>query len=284
MTWSRLSLIALLSLACCSAWADGSSPGPRITAQGFSIDAALRAEAGQFSSVRVRIEAPSRIAKLLITDGDVETDLASTTDRTLFAMYGLERRPMNAFDVTLDLAPYINSQLTAAATYRIAITVIDRSGGVAQSALTITIIDTDNAAVETTVENAVSQRLEESTMVLRREGLGRVEPAPGSLITWLTHESVNVTLRLRAAETGSELRRADASVWGNTFTRDALARHLKDTPAAPYIDVAAARNGAAGTVVAVSGNDGGALIRFTASSTSVSALGTAVTLVAEVRY
>lgn len=283
MRWPWTGLSALLIVAVCSiALADSFSEGPRITAQGFSMDTALRAEAGRFRSVRVRIEAPSRIAKLLIADGDIETDLASTPDRALIAQLGLDTRPMNAFDITLNFAPYINTRLTAAATYRIAITVVDRQGAVAQDALTIT-VDEDAAPADS--EPAPSpHHLALSMLTLQRQGAGPVEPAATTPLTWVTREPVDVTLRLQAADAAAELRQLHASSWDNILTREALAERLSNVPSVPYIDVPAARNGAAGTIIALSGDGDNILIHLSGSSTSVSALGTTVTLMASVRH
>ncbi len=284
MTWSRIGLIALLFLTfCCGAWADDFSADPRVTAQGFSIDAPLRAEAGQFSSVRVRVEAPSRIAKLLITDGDVEIDLANTPDRSLFALFGLDQRPMNAFDITLDFAPYINSRLTDTATYRIGITVVDHDGRVAHDAMTATVIDDDAAVAETGDVAPRPQPLEESTLKLQRQGAGDVEPTSSSPLAWVTHEAINVTIRIRPADPRAALRELPSSSWDSILTHDSLDRQLAGISSQPYLDVQTARNGAAGTVVALSRGGGNALIRLTGSATSVSALGTTVLLTATVR-
>lgn len=284
MTWSRIGLIALFLLTSFGgAWADDSSTDPRITAQGFSIDAPLRAEASQFSSVRVRVEAPLRIAKLLITDGDVEIDLATTPDRSLFAMFGLDQRPMNAFDITLDFAPYINDRLTDTATYRIGITVVDHDGRVAHDAMTATVIDDDAAAAEAGDAAPRPQPLEESILKLQRQGAGDVEPASSSPLSWVTHEAINVTIRIRPADPRTALRELPASNWDSILTHDSLERQLAGISSQPYVDVQAARNGAAGTVVALSRGDGNAMIRLTGSATSVSTLGTTVILTATVR-
>lgn len=284
MRWLGVGLFTALAMTVCgAALAASYVEEPRITAQGFSIDTPLRAEAGRFSSVRVRIEAPSRIAKLLLSEGDVETDLANTPDRTLFALFGLDKRPMNAFDITLEFAPYMNTRLTAAATYRIGITVVDRAGNVAQGALTVTVIGDDAAPLEDRKVVPQSQRLQESLLTLKRQGAGPVEPAGASPLTWVTREAVNVTLRLRAGDAREELRQLDTSSWETLFTREGLAKRLSGTPPVPYVDVPAARNGAAGTVIALSDGDGDTLIHIRSSSTSVSAPGTTVTLTASVR-
>lgn len=284
MRWPALSLVALISVtAGGSACADLFTADPRITAQGFSPDTALQGEAGHFRSVRVRIEAPSRIAKLLVSDDGVETDLANTSDRSLFALFGLQKRPMNAVDVTLDFVPYINSRLTQPATYRIDITVVDRKGGTAHSTLTVIVIGTGREAINDGSQTQLPKRLQESMLTLRREGSGAVEPVAATPFTWVTREAVDVTIRLRAADAGAELRQVHASGWGSVSTRESLARLLADTPAVPYVDIPAARNGAAGTVIAISAGGDDSLVYLSGSSTSFSSLGTTVTLTASIR-
>ena len=285
MRWPVRCLFMLLAIAVSAHVFAAESPGsPRITAQGFAIDAALQSEAGHFDSVRVRIEAPSRIAKLLISDGDVEIDLATTTDRSMFALFGLEQRPMNAFDVTLEFSPYLNRHFMNAATYRLDITVVDRHGGIAQAALTATVVGADEDEIGVKQDEQTSSGLQESMLNLKRQGTGPVEPAAVSPFTWVTLEAVHVTIRLHAADASSELRRLDAASWDSVLTRASLDKRLSDTPTVPYIDMRTARNGAAGTVLAVSSGDGDALIHVTGSSTSVSPLGTTVTLTASIRY
>jgi len=235
------------------------------------------------NSVRVRVEAPSRIAKLLVTDGDAEIDLATTPDRSLFALFGLHQRPMNAFDITLDFAPYINDRLTDTATYRIGITVVDHDGRVAHDAMTATVIDDDAAAAEAGDPAPRPQPLEESILKLQRQGAGDVEPASSSPPSWVTHEAVNVTIRIRPADPRAGLRKLPSASWDSILTHDSLDRQLAGISSQPYVDVQAARNGAAGTVVALSRGDDDALIRLTGSATSVSALGTTVILTATVR-
>ena len=281
MTWCRTSLVALIVFAfCCGTAANAASAQPRITAQGFSIDTALRAEAGRFDPIRVRIEAPSRIAKLLITDGDMEIDLASTPDRTLFALFGLDQRPMNAFDITLDFAPYINGRLLKAASYRIGITVVDRDGAVAQDAMTVTVIATGSTASD---ENTALRPLDETRLKLERHGAGHVEPVATSPLTWVTHEAINVTIRLRPSSPDATLHELPASSWDSILTHESLDRQLARTSSQPYIDVQTARNGAAGTIIALRRQDSDALIRLTGSATNLSAVGTTVILTAIVR-
>jgi len=119
--------------------------------------------------------------------------------------------------------------------------------------------------------------------MLQRQGAGDVEPVESSPLAWITQEAINVTIRIRTADPGAGLRELPASSWDSILTHESLNRQLAETSSQPYIDVQTARNGAAGTVVALHRHDGNALIRLTGSATSVSALGTTVTLTAIVR-
>ena len=110
MQWHIRGLLFVLVGISGGVLASSSSANPNITAQGFAIDTVHSAAAGRFEPIRLRVEAPERIAKLLVSQDGFEVDLATTPDRSLFALFGLDKRPMNAFDVTLDFAPYVNDR------------------------------------------------------------------------------------------------------------------------------------------------------------------------------
>jgi hypothetical protein len=285
--WRSVLAVIVTSLAGVSALANGlpdeASREPRITAQGFSVDTALVSETRRFDSVRVRVEAPSRITKLLIATDANEIDLARTQDRSLFAIFGLHQRPLNAYDVTLDLAAFMNDRFTTPATYRIEITVTDRDGGVATATLTATVVSDKQTTVDATGYGTMPRQLRETAITLTRSGSADVEPARESPLTWITREAVNVTIRLRPASPDSQIRELSAKIWDQILTPFDLEQIIPSSPAVPYIDVPAASNGAADTVLAVSGDSGDALIRVISSATSLSKLGTTVTLTAHIR-
>lgn len=286
MRWWYLVLLVLVAAGGSVSANDLSSDfanKPKITAQGFSINTALRAEAGRFTSVRVRIEAPARIARLLVSEGDFETDLAGTPDRSMFALFGLSQRPMHAYDVTLDLARFMNEKLKAPATYRIVITVVDRDGATESASLSATVVTNSGNKASATSMPAPAQRLRESVSTLTREADGSVAPADESPLSWTTREAVDVTIRLRPAAPYTEIRQLAASAAEAILTRASLTQYLNASPALPYVDVPAARNGAAGTVLALRGDHAVALIQITSSDTQLSRLGTTVTLAATIR-
>ena len=285
--WHTAPTILLITMAAggvpADAHAEAASGEPRITAQGFSIDTALVGEAGSFDSVRIRIEAPSRIAKLVISTEEHEIDLAITQDRSLFGLFGLNERPLHACDVTLDVAPYMNDHFTAPATHRLDITVADRAGAAATASFTATVIPDERPSGGAAESAPDPQQLTESTMTLTRQAASDVAPAEKSPLTWITREPVNVTIRLQPADPDAEIRRLDPESWEQVLTRDGLERRISTVHPVPYVDVPAARNGASGTVLAISVDGGATLIRITSSATSLSQLGTTVTLAALVR-
>jgi hypothetical protein len=261
--------------------AAASSEGPSITAQGFAMDTTHSAAAGQFEQVRVRIEAPERIAKLLVSQDGFEADLATTPDRLLFAQFGLDKRPLNAFDITLDFAPYINDRLVKPGSYRIDIIVIDRKGGRSRASLAVAVAGDDIDQAGQPADE--SPRLAESEVVFRRQGTGDVESDGVTALSWVTVEPINVTIRLRADEQRATLYKLAAASWDTVATREHLATVLANTPSRDYLDIPTARGQAADTVIALRGDRGDVLIRLTGSITSVSSAGTTVTLMASVR-
>jgi hypothetical protein len=288
MLWWRPALIILIiAIAAGGLPADavaGDAPGePRITTQGFSIDTPLTAEAHRFESIRVRVEAPSRIAKLVISTDEHEIDLANTHDRSVFALVGLDQRPLNAYDVTLDVAPFMNKHFTAPATYRLAVIVEDRGGAKATAALTATVVSEERSAVGATDSKTVQQQLRESEMTLTRVATADVAPAEKSPLTWITREPVNVTIRLQPVGADAEIRQLDLETWNHTLTRDGLRRRISTSRPMPYVDVPTARNAAADKILAISGDSGDALLRITTSATRLSQLGTTVTLAVLIR-
>ena len=83
---------------------------------------------------------------------------------------------------------------------------------------------------------------------------------------------------LRPVDTDAEIRQLDLETWNRTRTRDDMARRISAARPVPYVDVPAARNAAADTVLAISDDSGDALLRITTSTTHLSQLGTTVTL------
>ena len=284
MRWHiRGLLFVLITGSYYGALAAVSSGNPSITAQGFAMETTHSAAAGQFEQVRVRIEAPERIETLLISQDAFEADLATTPDRSLFDLFGLDKRPLSAFDVTLDFAPFMNSRLVVPGSYRIGIIVIDRKGGRSSASISVAVIGDEADEAPPPAETDRSPPLMESEAVFRRQGSGNVENDGFSGLDWFTVEPINVTIRLRAVESGATLHRLAASSWSAAATRDRLATILADSTPLAYVDIPTARGQAAATLIALGGEGGNVMIRLTGSTTSVSSAGTTVTLTASVR-
>ena len=286
MQWHIRGLLSALVLGTCGS-ALATAPGdPSITAQGFAMETTRSAPAGQFEPVRVRIEAPERIATLLISQGTFEIDLATTPDRSSFALFGLDQRPLNAFDITLDFSPYLNEQCAEPGSYRVDIIVIDRDGGRSQANLSVTVVgeEVEEAGDEAPSANLeMSPALRETEAVLRRRGRGEVDSEAIEGLDWVTIEPIDVTIRLRASAANATLFAPGASSWGAVANQDQLASILADAVSVEFVDIPTARDQAADTVIALSGDGNDVLIRLTGSTTAVSSDGTTVTLTASVR-
>ena len=283
MQWHIRGLLSVLVIGICGSTLAAPHGGPSITAQGFAMETTRSAAAGEFEPVRVRVEAPERVAKLLISQGTFEVDLATTPDRSSFALFGLDQRPLNAFDITLDFSPYLNERLVEPGSYRIEIIVIDRDGGRSRAELYVTVVGDEVDEISQPADVEMSPALEESEAVFRRQGSGEVESEGAAGLAWVTLEPIDVTIRLRAAEANATLFAPGASSWSAAANQDQLAMILADTPALDYVDIPTARDQAAGTIIALSGDGDDILIRVTGSTTAVSSAGTTVTLTASVR-
>jgi hypothetical protein len=286
MQWHIRGLLSVLAIGVCGGVLAAPPGDPSITAQGFAMESTRSAAAGQFEPVRVRVEAPGRIAKLLISQDTFEVDLATTPDRSSFALFGLDQRPLNAFDITLDFSPYLNAQFAEPGSYRIGIIVIDRDGGRSQAHLSVAVVgeeleEVDDVAQPANVE--ASPALQETAAVLRREGPGEVDSEGIRGLAWVTIEPVDVTIRLRATRANATLFTPGALSWGAVANRDQLASLLADARSVEFVDIPTARDQATGTVIALSGDGQVILIRVSGSTTAVSSAGTTVTLTASVR-
>ncbi|WP_405228769.1 hypothetical protein [Lentisalinibacter sediminis] len=258
------------------------SEPPRLTAQGFAITSTQRGEPGEFPPVRLRAEAPARIASLVIRQGEFEADLATTPDRSLFPLFGLESRPLQAYDVTLDFSPYINERLAADGEYLFLVTLTDREDRRSTATLEIAVGEPE-LPPEPAAGEAFGRALEASDAVLRRLGAGPVRAAGISGLTWVTVEPIDVTIRVRPAQAGLSLRELPAGIWPELTDTLALAGAVAATDPVEFVDLPAANRTAAGRVLVLSDAAGHTAFRITGSATAVSAKGTTVELVGRVR-
>jgi len=271
---------AMLALAATAA--EAADDPPRLTAQGFAITSVQRGEAGEFPPVRLRAEAPSRIASLVVRQGNFEADLATTVERSLFPLFGLESRPLQAFDVTLDFGPYINRQLTADGQYLFLVTLTDREGRRTTATLEVA-VGAPRTLPEPAAGEAFGRELVTSDAVLRRSGSGPVRAAGISGLTWVTLEPIEVTIRVRPARQGLSLRELPAGIWPELTDTVALAGAVAETDPVGFVELPTASRAAAGRVLVLSDAAGHTALRITGSATAVSEKGTKVELVGRVR-
>jgi len=255
---------------------------PRLTAQGFAITSVQRGEPGEFPPVRLRAEAPARIASLVVRQGEFEADLATTPDRSLFPLFGLDSRPLQSYDITLDFSPYINQRLTADGEYLFLVTLTDREDRRSTATLEIAVGEPE-IPPEPAAGEAFGRELEASDAVLRRIGAGPVQAAGISGLTWVTVEAIDVTIRVRPARSGLTLRELPAGIWPELTDTVALAGAVAATDPVEFVDLPTANRGAAGRVLVLSDAAGHTVFRITGSATAVSEKGTTVELVGRVR-
>jgi len=138
----RLGCSLLLALACLSAACDsgGSKASPTITAQGFDLQHTPDVQLGEASQLRLRIEAPSGIEKLLIRERSYEVDLAQSPETTHFPLFGLPRRVWSKTDVTLDFGPYVAEKLQEPGEYAFSIVVSDRNQQTLEETLRVLVL------------------------------------------------------------------------------------------------------------------------------------------------
>ncbi len=276
----RLPVCFLLCLTLTTAAIAADSP--RLTAQGFAITSTQRGEPGNFPPVRLRAEAPARIASLVIRQGDFEADLATTADRSLFPLFGLESRPLQAYDVTLDFSGYINTRLTADGSYLFLVTLTDREERRSTATLEIAVGGSE-ISPEPAAGEPLGRELVASDAVLRRIGTGPVQAAGISGLTWVTVEPIDVTIRVRPAQAGLSLRELPAGIWPELTDTLALAGAVAATEPVEFVDLPTASRGAAGRILVLSDAAGHSAFRITGSATAVSEKGTTVELVGRVR-
>lgn len=271
-----LGVLALLGLG--FAQADETRP-PEITAQGFDITEVQQGPLGDFGRIRVRFEVPDRIEDLYIKERSYDVDLAKTPETAHFPLFGLERQVRQMTDVTLNFQNYINEKLDAEGEYVFELRVTDRSGRSASAKLRVRVVaaprverEPGDAAVET------------APFRFTRIGASAVSGADDFGITWKTIESTRVVIELTKQKPGAEkLVELTPSDYDEVRSKRQLARKTSggDTPA---LHLSSANGKAAGSVFAVVNRQVPYLLKVTSSSTSLSEVGTTVTLIGEYKY
>lgn len=266
----------------------GDEPPPSITAQGFPIDEVQTNTLGEVGDLKLRIEAPAGIETLRVVERSYDVDLAASPEAAHFPLFGLERRVWSRQDVTLNFRRYIDQKLSEAGEYAFEIRVTDRRGRKASAELRVALQpaepeagQAETPAVETGPGpgRPAEAAARTGSFRLQRVGAGPVRGGDAFGLTWKTIEAHSVVIRVTGREGGARgLARVRASDYEVVGTGAELERFIRTTPLQASVELATANDAAAGTVLAVADGDGGYLLRTDASETSLSELGTTVTL------
>ena len=305
MTRTRSPLLVLaLAVVALVTGCDGRAqrPPPSIVAQGFDLTNAQESTLGAFSTVRLRFEAPAGIEHLVVRERSFEVDLAKSPEASHFALFGLERRVWSKRDVTLDFSGYLNSKLDRPGDYALAVELVDREARSVGATLRIVVAAEPNEAPpdEPTAREAPdeepgtasetpgappappsdSARLgDERPFRLQRVGAGSVAGGEPFGITWKTVEAVEVVIRVTPrADEPARLARLDSADYDTLETRVDLGRALERVELAETLEIPTANGAASGAVLAVVRPDEQLVLRTDHSTTSLSELGTTVTL------
>jgi len=273
-----------LSLAACSPAGEVASP-PMLTAQGFDIAEVQEGALHDFGDLKVRIEAPAGIEELRIRERSYEVDLARSPEASHFPLFGLPARVWSKVDVTLNVGPYVDAKLDRAGDYSFEITVQDRRSRMARETVRVRVRsaeparDAEEAPVESEPAEAGSPAPQTGEFRMQRIGPGPVTGAEAFGIDWKTIESADVVIRMRPeASSGSRLARLEDASFAAIRSREDLARALGTAREVDSLELATARDAAAGRVFAVLGEEGGYVLHTDRSATSLSELGTTVRL------
>lgn len=273
--------MGVVLLAPGAVWAQAPA-APEITAQGFDIQETQTGWLGKFGRLRVRFEAPERIAELNIRERSYEVDLASTLESANFALFGAQARVRNHKDITLDFENYINSKLDSEGSYQFEITLTDKEGKTARAVLMIT-VNREKSSREMMEERL--DRIDRGVFSFQRIGPGPVTGASDFGITWKTIEPGYVTIRITNTEGGaSKVLRLDEPNFEALDSKSRLAFETAEAGSAEAVEIPTTRNAAAGETFAVVVHETPYLIKITESRTMLSELGTTVILNGEFKH
>ncbi len=281
--WLASGMVLLLAAVAAAPAARGQSGDlPEITAQGFKIEDAQEGLLGRFGKLRVRIEAPEGIEALYIKERSYEVDLAVTPERAHYDLFGIEKRVGLRRDVTLNFQRYINRKLEAAGSYRFLIRVTDGDARSASATLSVTVREERPQAEATEPEAAPVRK---STFNFQRVGAGSVVGAEDFGLTWKTIEDARIVIEITGTEDkAARLIELAESDYDRIETRQALADAANKAGHVERIAVPTAKNQAAGRIFAVANQDDYLLFKVEESATSLSELGTTVTLTGEYKH
>lgn len=252
---------------------------PEIISQGFSITESQVGVVGKFGRLRVRIEAPNRIAELHIKERSYEVDLANTPDVAHLARFGLETRPRQKKDVTLNFQNYINEKLETEGSYEIVIHIIDKAGHATRATLAVSV--TPKMATETERIDPIR----EQSFVFARVGVAPITGATRFGISWTTIDVENIVVRVEKVIGGAEkLSNLNIVDYATIETIDQLNDTMNAIEDVAAVEFSTANNGAAGKVFGIVNRGLPFIVKVSESDTSLSALGTSVTLRGTFKY
>jgi hypothetical protein len=270
-------VVALFLLGTMTALADVSPP--EITAQGFDIDERQTGALAAFQRLRVRFEVPGRIEELRIKERSYEVDLATTPEAGHLPLFGLNRQVRQLTDVTLNFEAYINQKLEAPGSYRFELTVVDRQGQSAAATLMVEIAG--EAGGEAGVGDA---GLDTEDFQATRVGAAGVSSTADLRFDWKTVESSQVVIRLSPEQAGAYFFPLVSDDYKSLKTQAELVAAARRNRPMATLDIATASNQAAGQVFGFFSDDAPMILRISRSETSLSEIGTTVTLEGEYKF
>lgn len=266
---------------------------PSITAQGFSLTETRESELGEPVSLRLRVEAPAGIESFRVRERSYEVDIGRSPEPNHFPLFGLDRRVWSKTDVTLDFGPYVGQRMSAAGEYAFKLEVTDRKEQTTTATLRVRLIEaeaeeaTDGPAVAPEAHGDAGNDspspsvdpLRSGDFRLERVGSGPLASGDEFGVTWKTIESDRVVIRMVGTEESvSRFVRLEPGAFAQIETRRQLARALDGLGLQPSMELAMANDAASGAEIAIVRAEDRYLLRADRSETSLSELGTTVTL------
>lgn len=267
-------LVLSIFLQACSD-ADKDKAAPQITAQGFTIEEVQEGMLGRMSMLRLRIESAGRIKHLRIKERSYEVDLATTPERSHFSLFGIEKRALLRTDVTLNFQNYVNQKLTQVGEFQFNIEVMDKKGQSANAIL----------KVRLTKPEGVSLPIETGQFQLQRNGKSTVDGSELFGITWKTIDKIKVMVRVKKAEGGaSKLTRFSLLDYEQLGSKEELRENITAAEDIDKIEFDTTNNAAVDQVLGVSNLGKYYMLRTRQSDTTLTYVGTIVTLNGEYKF
>jgi hypothetical protein len=275
--YALIAACSVLLLACTDKAA--APKAPIITAQGFDINEIQSGTVNHFGDLKLRIEAAGRIEHLYIKERSYEVDLAKSPEPAHFPLFGLPHRTEAQTDITLNFKNYINEKLTTGGPYEFLIEVSDKKGRAINATLKIEVYP---AAKEATMQLSP---VKTAGFQLQRIGLGRVTGYEGFGIEWITADEIHVGIEIKktTSRTG-QLHQLSREDYTAIKTRADLTRLIAPLQPQDVIHIDTANNAATGHSFAVSDGDQQYALLISSSATSLSEVGTTVTLTGEYKF